>query len=30
MAKTDRTVVRNQPYQRGGIGIRERKSTKRR
>jgi len=24
MAKTDRTVVRNQPYQRGGIGIRER------
>jgi hypothetical protein len=24
MEKTDRTVVRNQPYQRGGIGIRER------
>ena len=24
MAKTDRTVVRNQPYQKGGIGIRER------
>lgn len=24
MAKTDRTVVRNQPYQRKGIGIRER------
>jgi len=24
MAKTDRTVVRNQSYQKGGIGIRER------
>jgi len=24
MTKTDRTVVRNQPYQKGGVGIRER------
>ena len=24
MEKTDRTVVRNQPYKRGGVSIRER------